>query len=307
MVTITHYRWHEMEVDDPRDVREAKLRNKITLKTSERVNWTTLRKMSPVPQWNSQHPTEPGFYLDFIEPNHKSRLIWELECEYTVFAGGQVDPDPLSRPASVTFSASLVEEPSLFDADGRPTVNRAGEFVQGLVRQVPIVEYTFRKNYPSDPRWIQSHLGAVNSDSIKIRGIDWRPNTLLLASVAGGDFTEENRSRYTEISGTVLADPRGWTQQVWNRGTVQLKQVERTFDDPTAPSGIAIRRVWTQVPIVAGSPPEPVSEPVPLDEDGRSIIEAVQPSRTEPLPKGRLITLDFNMQPRVAFSELPLR
>jgi len=307
MATITQFRWSEMEIDDPRDPREGKIRNKITLKTSDRMTWTQLRLMRPVPQWNDPHPKENGFYLDFIKPTHKTRHVWELEAEYTVFKGGQIDPDPIARPTVITFSASLVEEASLRDAKDFPTVNRAGEFITGLMRQIPIVEYLFTKNFTADPKWITSHLGAVNSDSVRIRGIDWKPKTLLLSSVSGGEFQEENRAKYTAISGTILADYRTWTQEVWNLGTVQLKQVERTFNDPSTPSGIVIKKVWVQVPILSGDPAEPVTEPVPIDEKGIFISDSIEQSTTEPMKKQKLITLKFDMQTSAAFSELPLK
>lgn len=300
MATITRFRWHEMEVDDPRDVREAKIRNKIVLKTSDRVTWTDLRRMRPVPRWNDAHPKEPGFWLDFIKPTHKSRLVWELECEYTTFKGGQIDPDPIARPPVVTFQSSLVEQPTLSDRNKRPIVNRAGEFIQGIMQQIPIVEYSFTKNYAADPAWIQSHIGAVNEDTVKLRGITWKPNTLLLSAVSGGDFVEENRARYTSISGTIMADPRGWTQEVWNLGTVQLAQQERTIAGKK-------KMVWVQVPITEGDPAEPVSQPVPLDENGIAITDAYVPDRTEPLKKQKLITLKFDVQPLRSFAELPLR
>ncbi len=299
MATITQFRWHEMDVEDKRDVRENLVRNKITLKTSERVNWTTLRRMPPVPQWNQPHPTEPGFFLDFVKPNHKSRLVWELEADYTPFAGGQVDPDPLNRPPVITYSTSLIEQPTFYTPDNKPIVNRAGEFITGVMEQIPLVEYQFSKNLPADPAWLQTHLGAVNSDTITLRGLKWAPKTLLLATVSGGEFTTENRSTYTPTSGTILADYRTWTQEVWNRGTVQLKQVKRLI------RGVP-KLIWIQDPIKAGNPKEPVSEPVPLDERGFQIVE--------PFPGGiatetdqKFIRLKFDTQRSLPFAALPLK
>jgi hypothetical protein len=300
MAKVEKWFWYETEYDDPRDVRNAKVRNRIKLRTDVRVNWTTLRTLKPVPQWGDSHPTEPGFYLDFIEPIHRHKRVWELEAEYTVFKGEQFEPNPLSRPTVVTYNATLAEVASLRDAKGFPTVNRAGEFVQGLVRQVPIVDYTFKKNMSADPKWIQTHLGAINSDSVRIRNLVWEPKTLLLASISGGEFVEEAAAKYAEIGWTILADPLGWTSEVWNLGTVQLVEEPREIKGKT-------KMVWVQVPITEGPNGDPVSEAKPLDEDGQLISEAWQPSRTEPLKKQRLITLKFDMQPVKAFSELPLK
>lgn len=299
MATITHFRWYETEYEDPRDSREAIVRSKIKLRTNERVNWTTLRGLRPVPRWNDEHPTEKGFYLEFVRPTHKSRLIWELEAEYTPIKGGQIDPNPLSRPVVLTYSSSLVELPTLRDNKGRPTVNRAGEFIQGLVVQRPIIEYKFVKNLPGDPRWLQTHLGAVNSDVIRLRNLTWEPRTLLLSAVEGDDFLTENRQTYTPTTGTILADPLTWSSEVWNTGTYQLQQEMRTIAGKD-------RLVYVPVPIL-DKQGDPISEPVPLDEDGQQISDAWQPSRTEPLKKQRLISLRFDLQAEQPFSELPLR
>ena len=306
MVSIVAFRWHETDITDVRNRTENKIINKIDVKTSQRTNWTTLRLMRPVPQWSDEHPTEPGFYLDFVHPVHKKRQVWELEAEYTPFKGGQIDSDPIQRPAVVTYSTSLVEQATLRDNKGRPTVNRAGEFIQGLMLQVPIVEYKFSKNLPGDPAWLQTHLGAVNSETVTLRGLKWAPKTLLLSSAEGGEFITENRSTYTPTSGTILADYRTWTQEVWNTGTVQLKQVTIEVDRGNLP-GKELRTVWRQVPILEGDPPEPITEPRPLDEDGRLIVDPYEPSKDEPLKKQKLITLRFDLQPELPFNVLPLR
>jgi hypothetical protein len=306
MATITQFRWHEMDLDDKRDITANMIRNKIVLKTSERVTWTNLRTMQPVPRHGDEHPKEPGFYLDYIKPTHKSRHVWELETEYTPFKAGQIDPDPLARGVVITYTSSLVEQASLVDNKGRPTVNRAGEFIQGIVKQVPILEYTFVKNLAQDPRWIQTHLGAVNSDAIKLRGLLWEPKTLLLSAVQGGEITTENRSTFAPITGTIMADPRGWTQEVWNLGTVQLREETVKVPRKDLP-GTELKKVWRQIPITKGNPAEPVTEAVPIDEYGRWIPDSLDKSTTEPMKKGRLITLRFDMQDERPFTELPLK
>jgi hypothetical protein len=300
MATITHFRWYETEYEDPRDSREAIVRNKIKLKTSERVTWTALRLMSPVPGWGDEHPKEKGFYLDFVRPVHKSKHIWELEAEYSPIKAGQIDPSPLARPVVITYTSSLIEMPTQRDNKGRPMVNRAGELLQGIMLQRPILEYKFVKNLPSDPKWITTHLGAVNSDTIRLRGLNWAPRTLLLSAVEGGEFVTENRQSYTATTGTILADPLTWTQEFFNMGTVQLEQQPRMIKGKE-------KLVWVQVPIMEGDPKEHISDPVPLDEDGVMISDAWEPSRTEPLKKQKLITLKFDVQPEKPFSELPLK
>lgn len=300
MATITNYITHQMDVEDKRDIRENLIRDKVILKTNSRVTWTTLRTMSPVPKWGDSHPREKGFYLDYIKPVHKSRLVWELELEYTPYKGGQIDPDPLARPADVTFSSSLIELPTFFDYKRRPMTTTAGEFISGIVESIPLIEYSITKNLGQDPAWLLTHLGAVNADPIKLRGRTWAPKTVLFSAVSAGPYITENRSLFSEFRLTLLADPRTWTKEVWNRGTVQLELRQRVTDS-------GIKSYYRQVQILEGDPPEPVQEPVPLDENGFVIDSYLQKDRTEPIKPGLLIKLNFETQhPRTFTNVLPL-
>jgi hypothetical protein len=302
---ILEFIWHETDVTATRTIAENEVINKVTVKTSDRVTWTELQFMRPVPAWNDSHPNEPGFYLDYINPIHKSQFIWELECFYTPFPGGQQDPSPTARPAEIDYSTSLVEQAVLQDINKRPIVTTAGEFITGVVQQIPIVEYSIVKNLAADPAWLQTHLGAVNADPITLRGLTWKPKTVLLASASGGAFITEHRTRYTPTTIKLMADARGWTQEVWNRGTVELRLVEREIrngDDKPI-----IKRIWQQVPIETGDPPEPVSDPVPLDIYGQAILDFLQQDRTRPIRPSALISLNFETQLALPFrGVLPL-
>lgn len=297
-MTIVAFKRTESNPLDKRDLRENKVRDKIWLKTSRRMSWSELRKTPPVPQWNQEHPTEPGFYLDFIDPTHKTRLTWELEAEYVPIKGGQIDANPLARKPIITFDSSLIDQPTLFDAEGRPIVNTSGEFITGVIEKIPIVDYTVKMNLPADPRWLLTHIGGVNKDTLKIRGIQWKPRTLLLAGVGAGEFIIENRVEYCEYTLKIMGDPRTWTQPVWNRGTVELREDK-------AYKAVYGKTRYYQVPIKTGDPPEFVDEPVPLDRNGRVIAEWLTPGE-KPADTSKLITLYFDCQKEVAFSELKL-
>lgn len=296
MATILEYRVTGVEIEDRREIAENLVRDKIFVKTSDRVTWDQLRRMREIPKWNDPHPREPGFWLDFIKPNQTSRLCWELEAEYTPVKAGQQDANPLSRPAVITFESSLIEQPTFFDNKKRLITNTAGELMTGVIEQIPIIDYSVRKNLASDPQWLQTHIGGVNKDTIKIRGLTWQPRTLLLGGVSGGEFTTENRQEFSPYGLKILGDPRTWSAKVWNRGTVYLKQEE----DRTG------KKVYRQVRIQTGDPPEDVSEPVPLDLNGQPLQDYLQKSET-PVDPSKLIILTFHVQKEVSFAELPLR
>lgn len=306
MATIVDFRRYKRDLADTRDFQSNEVRDFIKLKTSESVNWTTLKNMRPVPQWDEPHPREPGFYLDYIEPKKISRLVWELEAIYTVFKGGQVDPNPLARPADVTFNTSLVEQATLFDNKRRPIMNTAREFVTGVTQQIPLVEYTIVKNLPAgkDPDWVMTHGGAVNSDVVRLRGRAWAPKTLLLSGFSGGRTETENRTSYSEFTLTILADARTWTQEVWNRGTVRLEKTKTIVK--IGQGRWTLKDVWRQVPILEGEEGSrtPVTEAVPLSLDAQPLVDTTQPGK--PIDVSKLVTLKFDVQPELPFSQLPL-
>ena len=300
MASILEFITHTVDIEDRRDLTENLVRDKIILKTSAQVPWTQLRSMRPVPRWNEAHPRESGFYLDFIKPKQTSKLVWELEAEYTRMKGGQSDPDPIARPADITFTTSLVEQPTFFDKNLRPVTTTAGEFITGVMERIPLVDYSIVKNLANDPKWLQTHLGAVNADTVTLRGLQWKPKTLLLASVSAGSITTENRSTFSEFRLSILADARTWTQEVWNRGTVELYETYEVINGQA-------RAVWSQKPILRGDPPAPVEEPWALDIDGAALRDHLQQSQTESYKPNRLIKLKFETQKDLTFRNvLPL-
>lgn len=287
---------------------ENSVRNTLKIITTERVRWSWIEAQSFFPRFNAEHFEEPGYFLDSWKPNQTQGCIWEVELEYVPFKAERVDPNPLARIAEITFDTSLVEQPANRTWEGRPTVTTAGEPILGVMQQIPLVEYTVQKNLASDPSWLQSHLGAVNADPIQLRGLTWAPKTLLLASCSGGKFTTENRATYAPYTLKLMADYRTWTQEVWNQGTVQLKKVWRTYDDPNTKSGLAHKQVWVQVPIETGDPPEPVTDPVPIDINGVAIIDYLQKDQKQPIRPDALIKLYFETQKCLPFQGvLPLR
>ena len=285
---------------DTRDLKDNEIVDKIRLKTSQRVTWSQLRNMAPVPKWNQPHPRELGFYLDIIHPTQISRLVWELDAEYTIFKGGQQDPNPTSRPAEISGKSSLIEQPTFFDYRRRPITTTAGEFIPGVMQSIPITEYTVEKNLSADPGWIQTHVGGINEDAVRIRGLTWAPKTLMLGAVSFGAFKTEERATYSEYSLTIMADPRTWTHEVWNVGTVELYERDVLINGK-------FRTVWSQRDITRGSPPARVEDPVPLDDKGRAIVDYLNSGTGEPMKTSRLRTLKFDTQNIVRFGGvLPL-
>jgi len=300
MASIVNYAVEQTTIKDERTIADNEIVDKIKLKTSERVTWTQLRRMAPVPKWNDSHPYEPGFFLDVIRPNHVSRLVWELDAEYTIIKGGQIDANPLSRAAVITGKSSLIEQPTFLDWQGKPIVTRAGEFIPGVMQMIPTLEYTVTKNLGSDPGWLMTHIGAINSDPVRLRGLTWPAKTLMLGAVSFGEFKVEEKARYSEYTITLMGDPRKWTHELWNVGTVELYQADVHINGH-------FRTIWRQRPIMAGTPSVPVESPVPLTDEGQAIVDYLDSGSGEPMKTGTLRKLYYDTQKILAFNgTLPL-
>ena len=164
----------------------------------------------------------------------------------------------------------------------------------GVSRDRPRLVYRVEKNLGQDPDWLDTHVGAVNIDPVRLRNRVRKPNTLMLRRLSLGKYREENRTKFTPAVFELHYDPLGWIVKVWNAGTVQLVEFRTE----------AGAKAYRQEAILQGKPAAPVSEPVPLDVHGRHIFDIAKPDELAP---ARLVQLEFEVQPRQRFTGvLPL-
>jgi hypothetical protein len=307
MATVTRFWISKSSMQDKND-NDNYVRDTLHLVTSDRMTWTQIRRQSFMPSFGGEHTKEPGFFLEGMTPNHLKRNYWEVELEYVPFKASQPDPSPLARPAEVLWSTTLVDQPTDRDNKGRFICTTAGEGITGVMRKIPLVQYDVTKNLGADPAWMLTHFGALNSDTIKLRGISWKPGTLLLVSGSGGPFVNENKVQYTEIKFSLLGDARGWQTEVWNRGTVRLDLLDRaTWVKQGGRLVLRMRKVWVPVPILSGNPPTPVDEPRFLDLDGQEVADAYSIGETNAVDKSKIISLTYHIQDWLSFGGvLPL-
>lgn len=299
---IEIFRWYETDViDDVSDPQANSVTSRVKLRTDVRLPWTVIRSLSPMPRAGDEHPNEPGFFFKKATPKQTSKRVWEVELEYVPFQVEEEDKNPLRRKPKISFDSSSIEIPADRDNKGRMICSTAGEPITGIMRQIPTVDYTINVNLATDPQWMLTHLLAVNADTVRIRGVPWKPKTLLFATVAAGVYEKENKVEFAPFTLKILGNPLTWSAEVFNTGTLQLESYE------LQQNGRTVQR-WRQVPILEGKPREPVKEPKPLDEFGRYIDDSLQPVRSEPVKSSKLISLTFDVQPEVRFNNvLPLR
>lgn len=265
--------------------------------TDVEVALTWIDKHPRTPKLNGQVDTVPGYFWDDIKPTQKHRLVWELACSATPFTFEPEPESPLAAPADIAINSELIDEPTLVDAMDRPIMTRAGEWIAGVTRSRPLLTYVVTKNLGTDPAWMETHLGAVNRDPVRLRGRICASNTLMLRRFSMSPYTTQNRTRFTVCSFELHYDPRKWIKRIWNVGTIQL--VEFT----TAEGAKAYR----QERILAGRDQQPVETPVPLDKKGRVIPGVLTPNADSPVDVSKMVTLEFNVQPLQSFTGiLPL-
>lgn len=295
----------EQDIQDPRDGLK-RIREKILIVTDKRVPWTTVRTNPAIPQPGQEHPTERGMFVEDRNPKRGRATVWYIEVEYTSLENSKVDINPLSRPAVITWSTSELQIPTLTDRLGRPITTTAGEFIPGLTKTITIVEYRVRKNVATDPDWLDTHLHTLNQDAIQIRGKVRRPLTLVLAAASGGEYQVENRQRYFELDYTLIYNPIGWVEDIWNLGTMEL--VDQEVRVEVSPRVFETRIVKGLSPIKVGTPAKPVDEPVPLDINGKAIVDHLTPGSEHPMDPRKLVTLRIEIDDHRTFSGvIPLK
>jgi hypothetical protein len=260
------------------------------------LGWIQSHRLTP--KLHSPVQGFPGYYWDDLKPVQKAKLVWEITGSATPFEFEPEPDSPLAMPADIAVNSELIEEPTQFDWKGRPIVTRAGEWIAGVMRSRPLLTYVITKNLGTDPNWSETHLGAVNLDPVRIRGIVRPPNTLMLRRLSLSPYQTKDRVRHTVCSFELHYDPRTWIKRLWNVGTIQL--VEFTTD--------AGKKAWKQERILTeGTVRQPVENAVPLDLKGRVIPGVLTPDADTPVDVSKMVRLDFHVQPLQAFNGvLPL-
>lgn len=269
------------------------------ISTDQLVTLAWLQNHRLTPKLHGPVQNIPGYYWDDLKPVQKARLVWEITGSATPFEFEPEPDSPLAMPADIAVNSELIEEPTQLDWKGRPIMTRAGEWIAGVMRSRPLLTYVVTKNLGTDPLWSETHMGSVNLDPVRIRGIVRPPNTLMLRRLSLSPYTTRDRVKYTVCSFELHYDPRTWIKRLWNVGTIQL--VEGT--DP-----VTLKKAWRQERILTeGKVRQPVESAVPLDIKGRVIPGVLTPDADTPVDVSKLIPLEFHVQPLQRFNGvLPL-
>lgn len=278
-----------------RDQLQNRLEETFGVIVDSDVSLTWLLLNIPI-QNNFEHYENPGFYWEKITATHKQRFEWEVKATATVFRLDDLKDNPLSRPAVITGSGTTLQQPTNFDAKGRPICTQAGELIGGVMEERPQLVFHVEKNVGKEMPELEDMLGAFNEDSVIIRGRARAQGTLKFTNLNYGAFTTENRVRFMVLSFDLVWDPQTHAVKRWNRGTLELVETETT-DKKTGKK----KKTYVQRPILtATSPKKYVDEPVFLDAKGKVIEGQLQlPDSKEqpPFDVSKLIELKWYTKP----------
>lgn len=269
------------------------------------------------------HPKDPDALVSEFYPRRDApgANVWLVEVTFSTDV--DVTSNPIGMPAVVTRETQLREIPAVFDVDGNPLLNTAGDLMTDppAVRKQVDQVFKIQKNLPLNlPDWTDTHPGCVNSDSIRLRGRTYQPGTMFFAALSIG--AEMNVPGSTDTISTLRGTPYttadlelwwradGWIEYYPNRGFFQLipKGNLKFPKNAEIPGGrLAMKQLkgafnklppYQRARCTVGPLQDLPSEPVFLDANGQMIIN---PTFAD------VIAIAYDGFQKQAFSVLPLK
>ena len=183
------------------------------------------------------------------------RRLWHSQANYSTIASEECttnDIDPLEQPPTVRFSSQKFQGvvhlgTNVTDGGGGGSgqhtdaiVNSAGEkFDPPLMRDASRLQITIDANEPTfEPLLADRYHGAINSDSVQIKGVTYPKHTLKIDSVTAVEKFQSNcQGSYWAVQIVILANRDTWVRRIVDSGFNQLvdDKVKRIVDDDSIP------------------------------------------------------------------------
>lgn len=235
-----------------------------------------------------------------------SQAGWEI----TVHSSTEVEPPdrhPLAEPARVTWASEQAEAYTTRDNRGRPVLNTAKDLQLVAIESSRWV-VSVSKNLAQVPQALLSFNNAINNGLVVVDGVPFARRTLMCKQVGIGDWQEaevnDRTIRFRAVSFQLHFRPETWRVKHPNVGFHEFVDKfaplrDRTTGKLVRESGVVrYGTVRQKYKITVGDPPEPPSEPQPLDRQGRWIKEPTNDN---------VIHLDVDVYRELNFNLLPLR
>ncbi len=158
------------------------------------------------------------------EPRRREgTLLWDVTVQYSAeLQEREEDENPLARPAKISWSAAMYQRATLFDADGKPIRNAAGDLFDPQEVEDERWVISVKKNVAAVPKWILSYRMVVNDGAVRIQGLTFAKETLRLQGLAISEEQIENNIPFYEVSFELHFREEGWRRPLINRGYNEL-------------------------------------------------------------------------------------
>lgn len=247
----------------------------------------TIAAHASTPDLGDSHPDD-AFAICVgrqIKQVDDSNYDWIISCRYaTDWENVESETDPNNFRQVVTWGTQFVQTVLTKDVvTDEAIVNTAGDpFDPPLMTDRPLTTCNITTNANAIPTWLFSLRNKVNDAALTIRGVTVPKKTALIRGLTISDERYKNGTLYYRIEIELLIDEQGHDVKVLNDGLHELD---------TLRSGTEKR---THIMFDG----EPISQPVPLDADGKRID-------SDDLPMNAII-LNFAQYAEADFSVLNL-
>ncbi len=226
-----------------------------------------------------------------VQQDSENPRVWVATCAYgepnVNSQNGQNNPNPLLRPAVVTFGFNKTQRIVYKDINGKPLLNSALDYFDpplSIDDSRPTL--TVVRNEPSfDPSIAVAYQDAVNSDSF----FGASPGQAKVAGISAVSQTENNYF-FWQVSYTIEFRWDGWQPVLLDYGRNAIYVNTNTGAEFKGPVFQKDKK-GNEIPNV------PVTEPVPLDGNGNELINPT-PDTVKKLP--------FTVYRSLPFSQLSL-
>lgn len=272
----------------------AMLRRHFVFKmTSGTDDYATILSSGRLPQKGTRHPSvREALATNFIfNQKQKCPNLWDAIVEYSL------QDDPLERDAMIDWSYVQFQKPIRkakrkrtrgvgFTPDALPIVNSADV----RLNPPPVVDDSrlqvmITKNTRYMPRFVLQYQDAVNSDPVKIDGLNFASGTLKCQGVRVSRERRESFYRYREVVLILHYRAEGWDLDVMDVGFEEYAKKENPNGQPMS---YGLRKIYDKDGVL-------IKEPALLDGKGRQLRKGAAP-----------VFLTYRHYQQLPFAQLPL-
>lgn len=254
------------ELDEqPDGVRSYRYSWKVVSTT--RIPLIDARKASGIPGRFERDPFDPNAFVINARGRRsvaEGKFVYFIDITTSTRPGFREEDaieNPLERPANIRLTSQKERRPVKEDNKGNPLTTKAGELLDNIEKDFTLWRLLITKNIPpSWPKWITQDYGtAVNSDSIRIKGLTFEKLKLQVDQIEIGETNYENGEEFDQLNLSFVFRSIGWNEKYLNFGKYELAQRWDSANNE-------FKTVYAPI-IVDG---KETDEPVPLDGEGRA-------------------------------------